>query len=392
MMSDVILDPGIYGSGLNDHGQLSIPVSQQDSSRAQIVTTPTAINYIDGNLVCIACGYDHSVFVYDDGSVFAVGDDKEFIIGTSDPFVHRTPVRVSLPAPIVWATCGWYYTCYLAADGTLYYCSKELKNEQYHIVENERLIYVTGSTKEPAAIDQQGDIYFYQENPKKKSIKFHLPLPVYDLVTCKKFSLALTVDHTVYGNKKLNNGSSEFVPIIDLQGLAVRQIYGYFQFAGVLTEDGSVYFYGDNNYGQLAVGILHSRNTKFTKVTSLPEPVQIMAVGQSHTAFITESGDLYTCGYNNQGQLMINSKDDQELPVKTPIEKGTNLVCGDNFTFVTIGIPTFVHPGMKFFKILNPVNKDVPIVDALHQFLNFSKKKEPPKQNNEEKKPDSNQT
>ncbi|KAK8863552.1 hypothetical protein M9Y10_011238 [Tritrichomonas musculus] len=373
----------IYAAGLNDHGQLSVaqpseldehgqPTNRQNG-RTDFVLSPTEVNFNGGNLVCIACGYDHSVFIYEDGSVYAVGDDHEFIIGTSEQTEYFTPVKVQLPAPIVWAACGWYYTCYLAADGTLYYCSKELRNEQYHIVEKEKLIYVTGNTKEPAAIDENGDIYFYQPSPKAAGQKVHLPRPVYDLVTCKKFNLALTVDHVVYGNKKLNNNSSQFAPIIDLQGIAGRQIFGYFQFAGFLSEDGTVYFYGDNNYGQLAIGQSHTRNTKFIKVASLPEQVQIMAVGQSHSAFITESGDLYTCGYNNQGQLMINSKEDQINPIKTTIEKATNVICGDNFTFVTVGIPPFVHPGMKHFKILPQAQNDIPNVEALLDFLHFSK-------------------
>ncbi|OHT00687.1 hypothetical protein TRFO_32548 [Tritrichomonas foetus] len=371
-MTDTISEPGIYASGLNDHGQIGI-VSTNGNNRVESVLSPTMFNYPPGKIVCIACGYDHSVFVYDNGSVYAVGDDHDFIIGTRESEEYRLPVKVDLPEPIIWATCGWYYTCYLSANGSLYYCSKELKNQQYHITEAEKLVYVTGNTKEPAAIDVMGDIYFYQVDPRKKSTKHHLPLPVYDLVTCKKFNLALTVNHVLYGNLKLNQGSSEFAPILDLNGVIIRQIFGYFQFAGALSEDGNVYFYGDNNYGQLACGATHSRNVNFTKVTSIPEPVQFLAVGQSHSAFVTETGDLYTCGYNNQGQLMIDSKDDKNTPVKTVIEKATNVSCGDNFTFVTIGIPTFIHPGMKHFNMLAKTQNLQPTVQDLHDFLNFTK-------------------
>ena len=367
------LESAIFAAGLNDHGQLSIATPGSTTPSSEIILSPTPVYTVGGNLVCIACGYDHSVFIYDDGSVYAVGDDREFIIGTQDKTEYRTPVKVNLPAPIVWAACGWYYTCYLAADGTLYYCSKDLKGQQYHIKEDQKLIYVTGNTMEPSAIDEKGDVYQYQQNPKTSSTKYHLPAPVYDLVSCKKFSIALTIDHIVYGNRKLNNGKNEFAPIIDLKEVSCRQIFGYFQFAGVLSEDGSVYFYGDNNYGQLAIGQSKTRNTQFIKVASLPEPVQIMAVGQSHSTFITESGDFYTCGFNNQGQLMIDSKEEQVTPVKTSIENATNVVCGDNFTFVTVGMPTFIHPGMKHFHMLRKCQDDSPSVEGLLQFLHFQK-------------------
>lgn len=123
----------------------------------------------------------------------------------------------------------------------------------------------------------------------------------------------------------------------------------------------------------MAIGQSKTRNTQFIKVASLPEPVQIMAVGQSHSTFITESGDFYTCGFNNQGQLMIDSKEEQVTPVKTSIENATNVVCGDNFTFVTVGMPTFIHPGMKHFHMLRKCQDDSPSVEGLLQFLHFQK-------------------
>lgn len=40
----------------------------------------------------------------------------------------------------------------------------------------------------------------------------------------------------------------------------------------------------------------------------LPEPVAQVATGHYHTLFLTQSGDVWTCGRNSRGQLGLGSK------------------------------------------------------------------------------------
>jgi alpha-tubulin suppressor-like RCC1 family protein len=86
-----------------------------------------------------------------------------------------------------------------------------------------------------------------------------------------------------------------------------------------LTEAGTVYVWGRNNYGTLGVG-----NTAVvpvpTKITVGGEVVaDVMTCGfynsnAEHVLFLTTAGNLYGCGYNGYGQLGLNDTTDRSSP------------------------------------------------------------------------------
>ncbi|XP_065644177.1 RCC1 and BTB domain-containing protein 1 isoform X3 [Hydra vulgaris] len=99
-----------------------------------------------------------------------------------------------------------------------------------------------------------------------------------------------------------------------------------------LTEDGEVYAWGSNNCGQLGLGI--SNNQATPKRVSLIPSKKIVSVscGQSFTVMLTTDGELYSWGYNGNGQLGIENNTNQLQPVRVTgsligkfIEK---IVCG----------------------------------------------------------------
>lgn len=70
----------------------------------------------------------------------------------------------------------------------------------------------------------------------------------------------------------------------------------------VLTADGEVFTWGSNNFGQLGNG---ETNDKFypVKVMNLDSPIVAIACGLYHTVALTTCGKVFTWGYNNFGQL-----------------------------------------------------------------------------------------
>ena len=62
----------------------------------------------------------------------------------------------------------------------------------------------------------------------------------------------------------------------------------------VLTESGEVYAWGDNDDGQLGLGDREERLTP-TKVEGLPK-VKAIAAGGVHSLALTESGEVYAWG------------------------------------------------------------------------------------------------
>ncbi len=133
-----------------------------------------------------------------------------------------------------------------------------------------------------------------------------------------------------------------------------RQIYPVCVSVGsmhsaVLSEDGTVWSWGDNSYGQLGHGLVPDRTVVRTVKNSDRkfEPKKILAMrfalvshvalGAHHTAMITETGDLFTCGRNNRGQLGLGDLEDRATPVCVAVltkYQVSDVACGSEHTVV----------------------------------------------------------
>ena len=82
----------------------------------------------------------------------------------------------------------------------------------------------------------------------------------------------------------------------------------------VLTESGEVYAWGDNDDGQLGLGDREERLTP-TKVEGLPK-VKAIAAGGGYSLALTESGEVYAWGNNAIGQLGLGDREERLTPTK----------------------------------------------------------------------------
>ena len=96
--------------------------------------------------------------------------------------------------------------------------------------------------------------------------------------------------------------------------LAQTGYYGARSSAAVLKNDGSVWFWGENAYGQAGMGNLITLQVP-TKVSLafLQDGDKVKDVWLSDSYYtssfiITEKGKLYSCGYNVYGELGLNDK------------------------------------------------------------------------------------
>ena len=77
-----------------------------------------------------------------------------------------------------------------------------------------------------------------------------------------------------------------------------------------LSEDGRVYACGQNNYGQLGLGIEDSKVYTITEVPiPVAEKVKEMQIVSNSVYYLTENGRVYACGQNNNGKLGIGSEE-----------------------------------------------------------------------------------
>ena len=91
----------------------------------------------------------------------------------------------------------------------------------------------------------------------------------------------------------------------------IKQIAAGNEFTALLTNDGKLYTFGFNGSGQLGL----SNNTSIHSPTqvSLASPEEkiadvVAANGCEHSILVTKDGTAYSTGYNNYGQLGVNSQ------------------------------------------------------------------------------------
>ena len=111
---------------------------------------------------------------------------------------------------------------------------------------------------------------------------------------------------------QLGDGTTEYrdmpTKILD-HVIAVSLEYNH---SGAITQDGSLYMWGRNDCGQLGDGTTEDRY----KPTKILDHVISVSLGYSHSGAITQDGSLYMWGYNDCGQLGDGTTEDRYKPTK----------------------------------------------------------------------------
>ncbi|KAH9413977.1 RCC1 and BTB domain-containing protein 1 [Dermatophagoides pteronyssinus] len=101
-----------------------------------------------------------------------------------------------------------------------------------------------------------------------------------------------------------------------------------------LTDTNQIYSWGWNGNGQLGLGDTNDRTTpslvSFPDV-SINSPIKNIVGGWKHSLFLFENGQIFGCGY---GQRSINDNEkDAKVPTKIPIENVQSVVCKNHLPF-----------------------------------------------------------
>lgn len=103
-----------------------------------------------------------------------------------------------------------------------------------------------------------------------------------------------------------------------------------------LSEDGTVYSYGDDSkskLGLLGLGPVLTQLKPTPVRTLFDHRVQSVHTGHSHACALTSSGLLFSWGTGTKGQLGINGMSKAEVPTRVKTElKFTKAVCSYNYT------------------------------------------------------------
>ncbi|KYQ96666.1 inositol 5-phosphatase [Tieghemostelium lacteum] len=179
-----------------------------------------------------------------------------------------------------------------------------------------------------------------------------------DQVSCGfNHTLLLTNEHKIYamginqlGQLGIENAVDSAVPIpiesLNSKYNLIKIVAGN-QISAAITEQGDLYTWGNNQYGQLAngkVGVKSNQCTPSTIQPPLYNSAQEQMVyqnlqwsqivfGQSHVLAITTTGILFVWGGNQDGQLGLGHTNPKYIPVRCSFIDGaiiTDISCGLN--------------------------------------------------------------
>lgn len=118
----------------------------------------------------------------------------------------------------------------------------------------------------------------------------------------------------------------------------------------IVTDEGRVFAFGDNTFGQLGIG----KRKPTVHSLDLPEPlnnffmrygpVKLLAAGDNHNVAVCDSGKMYSWGANSNGQLgQGHLKDQAEPAIIVGLQDGiTSLTCGSRHSVALVRYGTQV--------------------------------------------------
>jgi len=278
-----LASPGkLYATGDNTYGQLGL---SDNTDRDVLVPVPRLFR---DNVVSMDAGEAHSVAVTHKGEVFTWGSNTRNQLGHDDSTVAQlsTPKKVKLPkdVKITGVTAGAWHTVVWTSTGA---------------------VYAWGD-------NSYGQLGVGDKKPRTGPVQVQVPpggrLKL--VVAGGHHNLALTEHGTLVGWGKnslgqlgMGEGGAKDYP-------SPAAVPGGTKFASLslghahsmaVTDEGSLFGFGDNSGSQLGVG-----EDRFRNVPSEISP-QIsfsrVVCGRSHTIGVTLSGKLYSWGTNALGQL-----------------------------------------------------------------------------------------
>ncbi|XP_041354796.1 X-linked retinitis pigmentosa GTPase regulator-like isoform X2 [Gigantopelta aegis] len=268
----------------------------------------------------ISCGDEHTALVAESGRVFMFGPNNWGQLGLDQIKTANKPycIKSLKREKVLLIACGRSHTFVATESG---------------------LLYSFGSNSEG-----QLGIPDIQESNVPKCIDSIDATPFKMLGAGAEHSVALTEDGRVFVWGSNNEGQlgledDEGYPTpkeLDFDENIICIACGYYHTA-IVTESGHLYTFGENDCGKLGLGHKTSVSTP-EHVSSISDKVKAVSCGGSHTAALTENGTVYTFGEGNNGQLGLGTMTMETLTPQL-VKMGptvSHIFCGENFTaFIT---------------------------------------------------------
>jgi alpha-tubulin suppressor-like RCC1 family protein/uncharacterized protein YkwD/plastocyanin/thiol-disulfide isomerase/thioredoxin/uncharacterized membrane protein YphA (DoxX/SURF4 family) len=304
-------DGTVWAWGVNSYGQLG-------DGTTTYRYRPVPVGGLT-RIVAIAAGDHHGLALRNDGSVWAWGYNNYGQLGDGTATRRLNPVQVSGLTDVVAITAGNYYSLALKSDGSVWAWGYNIYGQLGDGTTNTRYTPVQLSGLTDVVAITAG--YYH--------------------------SLALKSDGSVwawgfnnYGQLGDGTTNTIYTPaqVSGLTDVVAITAGGYHSLA--LRGDESVWAWGFNNYGQLGDGTSTNHLTPVQVSgpggTGTLDNVVAIAAGGTHTLALRSDGSVWTWGNNNYGQLGDGTTNTRYTPVQVSGPGGTGTL--DNVVAIAAGV------------------------------------------------------
>jgi alpha-tubulin suppressor-like RCC1 family protein len=285
-------DGTLWAVGNNSCGQLGLNHKEDQTEFIQIVLNVSDVKQI-------ACGYDFTFILKNNGTVWATGNNQNGQLGLRDKidryqFEQVIDENIGEISEII---CGYDHTFLIKSDRTILgsgcNCCGELATGSI----------VSSTTFNPISVNN--------------SLEIQTPLKNVICGNCCTYILDNAGKIWAAGNHTFEDGASKgsstylIKKTINCSGNVIK-IAGGYNFLYALCDDGTLWSIGDNTYGQLGLGDDTYGTVNFTQVKNTTDTVDLKDVKDlfcaGNSAYIVRSdGSLWSVGKNDFGQLGLRN-------------------------------------------------------------------------------------
>ena len=278
-------DGSIWSCGLNHVGQLGLGDTDNRTTFTQVTTN------INNDVKEVSCGYYRTFILKNDGSIWSCGNNDRGQLGLGDATTRTTftQVTTNINNDVKLISCGDYHTFIIKNDGSVWSCGYNQYGQLGlgDVGNKSTFTQVTTNINNDVKLISCGE---------------------YHTFILKNDGSVWSCGYNQYGQLGLNDTTyrNTFTKVTTNINNDVKQIACGYNYTFILKNDGSVWSCGYNYHGQLGLNNTTNRTT-FTQVTTnINNDVKQISCGNAHTFILKNDGSVWSCGYNDQGQLGLN--------------------------------------------------------------------------------------
>jgi len=363
------------GWGNNFTGELGNGVS------GQVNPNWTAVTGLTSGVVQVSAGSEESLALTSDGQVWAFGGTN---LGT--PGTSSVPVAVPGLSGVTQVAAGNELSLALRSDGTVWAWGSNTAGDlgDGNLAPSNTPVQVTGLTGVTQivtgglwslALRSDGTVWSWGYNADGElgngtTFDSDVPVQVTGLAHVTQIAAGgqdsmavatngITALSTVWawgGNSEGQLGDGTFrerpVPVA-LSGINVSSVLDIAvggDFAMVLGTDGTLWDWGENNYGQLGMGpTLISNTIQPREVRGLDSGIVQIAAGFGYAMELLSNGTVYAWGLNSSGELGNGTVSGSQTANPTPVQVTglggvSQISAGDAFALAIHKVSVFSSP------------------------------------------------